>query len=170
MFSVARRPGKDLCYLRVGETFAVKGGTQIWEQEIRKIIIDMFRQEFNTEPSPRQCSEMLDSFHGRIKKWNSNEVDMLGLTYTTLDLTSVRTLNIRREDVKTCFKAALDGPIDAAKEKIAEACSMSEGNVKVVVSGGSGKNSVLQAFVRQACKDEGISHPYFFYENAGAHE
>ncbi|KAK1484796.1 hypothetical protein CCUS01_15448, partial [Colletotrichum cuscutae] len=57
-------------------------------------------------------------------------------------------------------------PIELAKEKIAEAATLSN-RVRVVVSGGSGKSSIVQAYIWEACRKAKIDDPFFFHEKAG---
>ncbi|OHE93535.1 hypothetical protein CORC01_11132 [Colletotrichum orchidophilum] len=152
----------DLSYHRVGETFSAFGGTQLWEQQVGIFCRKYVEAETNRPKlSPRQRAECLEMFHREIKKFETSEIEPMHLTYR-IPLKEGHlsySVCLPKHSAENCFWNALAGPIKLAEKKIAEAVTLSS-RVKVVLSGGSGKNTVVQARLRSACERLGVSHPY----------
>lgn len=114
--------------------------------------------------------QLLQSFHLQIKKFNSDKINDMSLHVTDPEnATRSRTVYLTEVQAGQCFWEGMKRPIELAKEKVAEAATLSD-RVRVVVSGGSGKSSIVQAHVHDACRKANIDAPYFFYEKAGDKE
>ncbi|KAF4775909.1 hypothetical protein HER10_EVM0001823 [Colletotrichum scovillei] len=167
MFTVVQGKKQVFSYYRVGDTFCTSGGTQLWEQAFGKFAIEYCEKTLKSKLPPRQRTRLFQDFHLQIKKFSSDKIKEMSLHVT--DPQNARkslTVYLSEEESKGCFWDGLKRPIELAKKKIAEAATLSN-RVRVVVSGGSGKSSMVQAHVWEACKKAEIDDPFFFHEKAG---
>ncbi|OHE93545.1 hypothetical protein CORC01_11142 [Colletotrichum orchidophilum] len=163
MFSVVRRSGDNLGYFRVGEAFTAHGGTQLWEKKIDEFATNYVEKSLKLTLLPSQRAEILEEFHLKIKRLQSDIFQSMILhTDDPKDNRSIA-IHLRGSDAKQCFLDGLEEALNLAREKIAEAVALTS-NVKIVLSGGSGKNSLVQADVQHACAELGIDKPFLLYE------
>lgn len=78
-------------------------------------------------------------------------------------------VHLRATDARQCFLDGLETPLRLARKKIDAAVALGS-NVKIVLSGGSGKNILVQANLQQACAQLKIDDPFLFYEAVGEKE
>ncbi|KXH27036.1 hypothetical protein CSIM01_12611 [Colletotrichum simmondsii] len=167
MFTVIQGTKEVFSYYRVGDTFCTSGGTQLWERAFADFAARYFETQQGIYLPPRERTQLLQSFHLQIKKFNSNKINDMSLHVTDPEnATRSRTVYLTETQAGQCFWDGMKRPIDLAKQKIAEAATLSD-RVRVVVSGGSGKSSIVQAHVHDACRKAKIDAPYPFYEKAG---
>ncbi|KAK1716039.1 hypothetical protein CaCOL14_001351 [Colletotrichum acutatum] len=170
MFSIVQGTKEVFSYYRVGDTFCTSGGTQLWERAFADFAARYFEIQQGFKLPPRERTQLLQSFHLQIKKFDSDEINDMSLHVTDPEnATRSRTVYLTAAQAGRCFWDGMKQPIDLAKEKIAEAATLSD-RVRVVVSGGSGKSSIVQAHVHDACRKANIDAPYPFYEKAGDKE
>ncbi|KXH27030.1 hypothetical protein CSIM01_12605 [Colletotrichum simmondsii] len=163
MFSAQKSTDGKLSYHRVGQTFSTFGGTQWWEQEVNKFIKSYVEKTAKRALPPRLRSELLESFQRKIVKFKGSEVEPMYLTCPNPDdKQQICSVNISLNESKSCFLRAMGEALNLAERKIAEAVSLSA-HVKVVLSGGSGKNSAVQARLNLACRRHGLSEPSTMY-------
>ncbi|KAK1712086.1 hypothetical protein BDP67DRAFT_490520 [Colletotrichum lupini] len=144
-----------------------RGGTELWEQAFGKFAIEYLEKKLKSKLPPRERTQLLQNFHLHIKKLRSDKIKEMSLHVT--DPQNARrslTVYLSEEEAEGCFLDGMKRPIELAKEKIAEAATLSN-RVRVVVSGGSGKSSIVQAYIWEACRKAKIDDPFFFHENAG---
>ncbi|KAK1460004.1 hypothetical protein CMEL01_03003 [Colletotrichum melonis] len=167
MFTVVQGKKQVFSYYRVGDTFCTRGGTQLWEQAFGRFAIEYLEKKLKSKLPPRERTQLLENFHLHIKKLRSDKIKEMSLHIT--DPQNARkslTVYLSEEEAEGCFLDGMKRPIELAKEKIAEAATLSN-RVRVVVSGGSGKSSVVQAHIWEACRKAKINDPFFFHEKAG---
>ncbi|KAK1484803.1 hypothetical protein CCUS01_15455 [Colletotrichum cuscutae] len=167
MFDVQKSDNDKLSYHRVGETFSAFGGTQRWEQQVSSFCRYYVSTFQKSELPPRQRANLLEQFHREIKKFETGEIEPMRLnSEDTRNNMKKYCVELGKPQAERCFWDALKQPILLAEKKIAEAASLSS-QVKIVLSGGSGKNSVIQARLKLKCKSHKIPEPYCLYENLG---
>ncbi|KAK1671755.1 hypothetical protein BDP55DRAFT_287153 [Colletotrichum godetiae] len=167
MFHVQKSDDDQLSYHRVGETFSAFGGTQRWEQKVRSFCRWYVSNSQKSELPPRQRAKLLEQFHREIKRFETGEIEPMRLTADdTRNNMQKYTVDIPKSHAERFFWEALKQPILLAEKKIAEAASLGS-QVKIILSGGSGKNSVVQAWLQTKCRSHGIPDPCCLYENLG---
>ncbi|KAK1471614.1 hypothetical protein CTAM01_16505 [Colletotrichum tamarilloi] len=165
MFDVQKGNDSHLSYHRVGETFSTFGGTQLWEQKVSDFCRQEVEKDRNVVLPPGQRASLLKQFHLEIKSFRTSEIEPMSLSSTNpYNQREKYSVFLEKELAEKFFRAGLEEPIKLAEKKIAEAFSLSSTRVRVVLSGGSGKNSVVQARLESACKSHDIPAPYCFYE------
>ncbi|KAK1460010.1 hypothetical protein CMEL01_03009 [Colletotrichum melonis] len=163
MFSAQKSTDGKLSYHRMGQTFSTFGGTQWWEQEVNKFMKSYVEKTTKRALPPRLRSELLESFQRKIVNFKGCEVEPMYFTCPNPDdEQQICSVNISLNESKSCFLRAMGEPLNLAERKIAEAVSLSA-HVKVVLSGGSGKNSAVQARLNLACRRYGLSEPSTMY-------
>lgn len=188
MHCVARRDHDDLSYFLVGETFGKfwalcivavrgqliwltmsveRGGTQIWEQEIAAFAVQTLEKKRNAPLPPNALEHILRVFHQTIKQPKADKIEALSLFYTDDD--GGHFLTVPAEKAKQCFWKAMRDPLERAAKEIARAASLKY-DVRVVVYGGSGQNSIVQAKIKEACEKAGVNPPYFAQNGSRAKE
>ncbi|KAF4833686.1 hypothetical protein CGCTS75_v003490 [Colletotrichum tropicale] len=167
MHCVARRDHDDLSYFLVGKTFVERGGTQVWEQEIAAFAVQTLEKKRNAPLPPNALEDILRIFHHTIKKPKADKIEALSLSYTDDD--GGHFLTVPAEKAEQCFWKAMREPLERAAKEIARAASLKY-NVHVVVYGGSGQNSVVQAKIKEACEKVGVNPPYFAQNGSRAKE
>ncbi|KAK7457635.1 hypothetical protein Landi51_01768 [Colletotrichum acutatum] len=141
-------------FLDISDTFseATFGGTQWWEQEVNKFMKSYVEKTTKRALPPRLRSELLESFQRKIVNFKGSEVEPMYFTCPNPDdEQQICSVNISLNESKSCFWRAMGEPLKLAERKIAEAVSLNA-HVKVVLSGGSGKNSAVQARLNMACR------------------
>ncbi|KAK1838343.1 hypothetical protein CCHR01_19033 [Colletotrichum chrysophilum] len=78
-------------------------------------------------------------------------------------------LTVPAEKAEQCFWKAMREPLERAAKEIARAASLKY-DVRVVVYGGSGQNSIVQAKIKKACEKVGVKPPYFAQNGSRAKE
>ncbi|KAF3810968.1 hypothetical protein GCG54_00003146, partial [Colletotrichum gloeosporioides] len=155
---VARRDLDDLSYSVVGSPLVARGGTQVWEQEIAAFAVQTLERKRNAALPPSALKGILRHFHQDIKSLRADEIGDMRLFYE--DESGGHILVVPAEKAKLCFWKAMREPLQLATTEIFEAASLSD-DVRVVVYGGSGQNSVVQSKIKAACENAGVKPPYF---------
>ncbi|KAF4921841.1 hypothetical protein CGCVW01_v005663 [Colletotrichum viniferum] len=164
---VARRDLDDLSYSVVGSPLVARGGTQVWEQEIAAFAVQTLERKRNAALPPSALKGILRHFHQEIKDLRADEIGDMQLSYK--DEYGGHILVVPAEKAKLCFWKAMREPLQLATTEIFEAASLSD-DVRVVVYGGSGQNSVVQSRIKAACENAGVKPPYFAQNGSRAKE
>ncbi|KAF6806291.1 hypothetical protein CSOJ01_08950 [Colletotrichum sojae] len=169
MFSVVRRGVDDLSYALVGKSFSAHGGTQVWEHMVAKYAEEYSNEILHLQLTPKQRAEVLQDFHVMIKKmkvWKTLYMHAPNTNGVQEDIE----ISINPKRIEQCFWSALKGPVDLACEQIKLAATLDR-DVRVVLSGGSGKFFAVQERLHQACAQEGLRFDLIpFYRTAGDRE
>ncbi|KAH0434868.1 hypothetical protein CcaCcLH18_05076 [Colletotrichum camelliae] len=78
-------------------------------------------------------------------------------------------LTVPAEKARQCFWKAMRKPLERAAREISRAASLRY-DVRVVVYGGSGQNSIVQAKIKAACEKAGVNPPFFAQNGSRAKE
>lgn len=121
----------------------------------------------NVALPPSALKDILRHFHQDIKRSKADEIGDMRLFYE--DEYGGHILVVPAEKAKLCFWKAMREPLRLATTEILEAASLSD-DVRVVVYGGSGQNSIVQSKIKAACENAGVKHPYFAQNGSRAKE
>ncbi|KAL2875821.1 hypothetical protein SGCOL_008968 [Colletotrichum sp. CLE4] len=166
MFSAVRRNGDELNYFQVGEPFTAHGGTQLWEKRVDDFATNYVEKSLKSTLLPSQRADILEMFHLKIKRLQTGLFASMVLHAEDQTNHSSISVHLRATDARQCFIDGLEAPLRLARKKIDAAVALGS-NVKIVLSGGSGKNSLVQANLQQACTQLKIDEPFLFYEAVG---
>ncbi|KAI3534380.1 hypothetical protein CSPX01_12149 [Colletotrichum filicis] len=166
IFSAVRRSGDELHYFQVGEPFTAHGGTQLWEKRVDDFATNYVEKSFKSTLLPSQRADLLEMFHLKIKRLQTGLFASMVLHAEDPDNHGSISVHLRATDARQCFLDGLETPLRLARKKIDAAVALGS-NVKIVLSGGSGKNVLVQANLQQVCAQLKIDEPFLFYEAVG---
>lgn len=188
VFNVRQNEFGDVSYHRLGDTFceyasnlspvtaltiapeAASGGTQQWEQLVGRFCVRSVSLTRQDPLTPRHLEGLLENFYLSIEKFATDRVEPIilhsGDAYDGIEPFAV---SIPYTQSKSLFTRALGESLRVAEAKITEAARLSP-SARVVLSGGSGTNAVVQGRLRGACTSQGLPQPLSLYEAFDFHE
>lgn len=148
---------------------AAHGGTQLWEKRVDDFATNYVEKSLKSTLLPSQRADLLEMFHLKIKRLQTGLFASMVLHAEDPDNHGSISVHLRATDARQCFLDGLETPLRLARKKIDAAVALGS-NVKIVLSGGSGKNALVQANLQQVCAQLKIDGPFLFYEAVGEKE
>ncbi|KAK0636576.1 hypothetical protein B0T17DRAFT_519434 [Bombardia bombarda] len=170
LFYVARhqQDPDNMRFFRLSEPFGVGGGSATWQYYFEEEIIAKCRQVTN-EPLPPAEHQRMQGMFREFKKYTNLDNNF---PFSWISDDQAHFVQITAQKIKEFFESALTGPLNLAKNEIDQLAEMKarwqqEGedmNPLVVVSGGTGRNHIIKARIRQMCQDASLPEPFFTHD------